>query len=147
MFSILIYSALIQLNVFNFHLEGVVFGVIPCLYHRLYATPRSLLAAPSARSARTPRLLLEDSKGRRRHLVARDLTAWWHPHRGGRRILLTSFLIWFNQFHFIWVGSCVWGYTSLVHWVVRYSWTTSGCSFLLLIHTDKNTKTTAPTIR
>ena len=66
MFSILIYSALIQLNVFNFHLEGVVFGVIPCLYHRLYATPRSLLAAPSARSARTPRLLLEDSEGRRR---------------------------------------------------------------------------------
>ena len=66
MFSILIYSALIQFNVFNFHLEGVVFGVIPCLYHRLYATPRSLLAAPSARSARTPRLLLEDSEGRRR---------------------------------------------------------------------------------
>ena len=26
------------------------------------------------------------------------------------------------------MGSCVWGYTSLVHWVVRYSWTTSGCS-------------------
>ena len=40
--SILIYSALIQLNVFHFHSEGVVFGVIPCLYHRLYATPRSL---------------------------------------------------------------------------------------------------------
>ena len=52
MFSILIYSALIQLNVFNFHLEGVVFGVIPCLYHRLYATPGSLLAAPSVRPFR-----------------------------------------------------------------------------------------------
>ena len=26
------------------------------------------------------------------------------------------------------MGSCVWDYTSLVHWVVRYSWTTSGCS-------------------
>ena len=39
-------------------------------------------------------------------------------------------MFFFLLFHLIWIGGCVWGYTSLVHWVVRYSWTTSGCSFL-----------------
>ena len=44
--SILLTSVLIQFNLFHFIWKGVVFGVIPCLYNGLYATPGSLLAAP-----------------------------------------------------------------------------------------------------